>query len=103
LSTTPPILTERLYEAKPATTAAADCDCPDTSITSSTGKPRRAARSDAAPERPGSPATPSNSPIAPSITTISASLTVSAISVSISCGGMAQVSRLMPLAPVAAA
>ena len=72
LSTTPPTRTAGLYEAKPAATAAADCDCPDTSRTSSTGRPRRAARSEAAPERPGVPGTPSNSPIAPSITSTSA-------------------------------
>ena len=72
LSTTPPTRTAGLYEAKPAATAAADCDCPDTSRMSSTGRPRRAARSEAAPERPGVPGTPSNSPIAPSITSTSA-------------------------------
>ena len=48
-STTPPIRTSGSWEAKPRTTAAADCDCPATSMTSSTGRPSRAARSADAP------------------------------------------------------
>jgi hypothetical protein len=51
----------------------------------------------------GRAGTPSNSPIAPSITSACASRIASAISASISAGGIAQLSRLTPLAPVAAA
>ena len=49
LSTTPPTRTAGSNAAKPAATAAADCDWPETSSTSSTGRRERAARSEAAP------------------------------------------------------
>ena len=103
LSTTPAIRTSGSCEQKPRTTAAADCACADTSSTSSTGNPNRAARSAAAPVRPRGPGTPSNNPMTPSMTSSSQCRAVSASSQSRSDAGIAQVSRLNPRAPVAAA
>ena len=55
LRITPAMRTAGSCAAKPRTTAAADCDCPDTSSTSSTGRPKCAARSAVAPRRPAAP------------------------------------------------
>src|SRR5204863_318306 len=62
-----------LYRAQPSATAAAVSVCPVTSSTSTTGQPRRAARSAVAPV-PHCPraAAPSNNPITPSAMEISA-------------------------------
>ena len=68
------------YRAQPSAMAAADCAWPDTSSTSSTGQPKRAAISALAPVRPGSPAMPSNRPMEPSAMTRSAPLPSAAAS-----------------------
>ena len=82
LRITPAIRTAGSCAAKPRTTAAADCDCPDTSSTSTTGKPKRAAISAVVPRCPVVPATPSNKPMTPSMTRISAPSAVCAASAS---------------------
>ena len=69
LRMTPAMRTAGSCVAKPRTTAAADCACRATSSTSTTGRPKCAARS--APSRRAArlaPATPSNRPMTPSIT-----------------------------------
>ena len=52
LRITPAMRTAGSCVAKPRTTAAADCACRDTSSTSTTGRPKCAARSAVAPRRP---------------------------------------------------
>ena len=55
LRITPAMRTAGSCAAKPRTTAAADCACRDTSSTSTTGRPKCAARSAVAPRRPAAP------------------------------------------------
>ena len=103
LRTTLPMRTIGSCALQPRTTAAADWDCPETSSTRSTGRPKRAARSAVVPQRPGEAEMPSNNPIAPSTINRSALLAASAASASSSGGGMAQLSRLKLFFRVAAA
>ena len=96
LSTTPAIRTAGSWIVRPRTSAAAVCDWPETSRTSSTGNRKRAARSAAAPVRPAGPGTPSNKPMAPSISKKSALLAASSISRPSSAGGTYK-KKLLPL------
>ena len=101
-STTPASRTSGRIVANPSATAAADCACPETSSTKTTGQPIRAAASALAPV-PASPglATPSNKPIDPSAM-ISSAPAATLTNPCRRAGDIAQVSRLTETRPAAA-